>query len=215
MRTFFSCELERIEFVIWILPVTHSSTATSRNLAFNSLNPFPFCVATMPQYKLHYFGIRGRGEILRLMFNAAGVPFEDHRIEMKDWPTLKSSVYPNCSIRSTANLTVNLTRTYTWTKHSSAVHRVPVRAVAGARGGRQVHPAVVRHRAASRRCVWYECSTLHANARLLYSLVQQPLSHLSIGLAGKSAIEKTQCITISETLKDLVGGKIRYFYITF
>jgi len=43
----------------------------------------------MPSYKLTYFNGRGRGEISRMLFAAAGVKFEDVRIEFKDWPALK------------------------------------------------------------------------------------------------------------------------------
>ena len=38
----------------------------------------------MSSYKLYYFNVRGRAEISRLIFNAAGVEFEDVRVE--DWP---------------------------------------------------------------------------------------------------------------------------------
>lgn len=38
----------------------------------------------MPSYKLTYFNGRGRAELARLIFAAAGVPFEDERIS--DWP---------------------------------------------------------------------------------------------------------------------------------
>jgi len=40
-------------------------------------------------YKLTYFNGRGRGEIIRLVLTAAGVPFEDKRIDISDWPTAK------------------------------------------------------------------------------------------------------------------------------
>lgn len=51
------------------------------------------CIKTAtPNYKLTYFPLRGRGEIVRLVFAAAGVPYEDHRIEMSDWPALKPKV---------------------------------------------------------------------------------------------------------------------------
>jgi len=40
----------------------------------------------MPSYKLTYFNGRGRAEIVRLVFAAAGVPYEDVRIERGDWP---------------------------------------------------------------------------------------------------------------------------------
>jgi len=45
----------------------------------------------MPTYKLTYFDLRGRGEIIRLMFVAAGVPYEDNRVERSKWPELKAS----------------------------------------------------------------------------------------------------------------------------
>ncbi|KAI6214492.1 Glutathione S-transferase-1 [Aphelenchoides besseyi] len=48
----------------------------------------------MPHYKLHYFEIRSRGEPIRLMFTYRGVPFEDHKIRVNEWPSKKSS-YPN------------------------------------------------------------------------------------------------------------------------
>ena len=43
----------------------------------------------MVQYKLNYFNMRGRGEILRLIFVAAGQEFMDNRIEHSNWPQLK------------------------------------------------------------------------------------------------------------------------------
>lgn len=43
----------------------------------------------MPSYKLYYFNVRGRGELARLVLNYAGVPFEDYRFEMADWPAIK------------------------------------------------------------------------------------------------------------------------------
>jgi len=49
------------------------------------------CIKTMPNYKLTYFEMRGRGEIVRLVFAAAGVHYEDHRIDMSDWPAMKPS----------------------------------------------------------------------------------------------------------------------------
>jgi len=43
------------------------------------------------QYKLIYFNVRGRGELSRLILHCAGVPFEDFRFEMKEWPAIKPS----------------------------------------------------------------------------------------------------------------------------
>jgi glutathione S-transferase len=42
-----------------------------------------------PHYKLTYFNLRARGELPRLLFAAAGVEYEDIRIEHSRWPELK------------------------------------------------------------------------------------------------------------------------------
>jgi len=44
----------------------------------------------MVNYKLHYFNGRGRAEISRLILAAAGVKFDDNRVE--DWPRTKSGL---------------------------------------------------------------------------------------------------------------------------
>ena len=46
----------------------------------------------MSTYKLHYFNFRGRGEVARLVFAAAGQKFDDVRFERQQWPTLKSQM---------------------------------------------------------------------------------------------------------------------------
>jgi glutathione S-transferase len=43
----------------------------------------------MPQYTLHYFDLRGRAEISRLIMNAAGIPYTEKRIQFQDWPAIK------------------------------------------------------------------------------------------------------------------------------
>ena len=48
-------------------------------------------IKVMTNYRLTYFKLRGTGEIVRLVFAAAGVQYEDNRIEMSQWPQLKSS----------------------------------------------------------------------------------------------------------------------------
>nr|QUF59398.1 glutathione S-transferase GSTS1/2-4 [Brachionus angularis] len=45
----------------------------------------------MAEYKLYYFNIRGRAEIARLIFAAAGQKYEDVRLEREQWAQLKSS----------------------------------------------------------------------------------------------------------------------------
>ena len=54
-------------------------------------------IPTMTNYKLTYFNFRGRGEIIRLVFTAAGVAYEDNRIERERWPELKPSEW-HCSL---------------------------------------------------------------------------------------------------------------------
>ncbi|XP_062577294.1 glutathione S-transferase-like [Saccostrea cucullata] len=46
----------------------------------------------MVKYTLHYFNLKGRGEIIRLVLTAAGVDFEDHRVEREEWPKLKPTM---------------------------------------------------------------------------------------------------------------------------
>jgi len=49
------------------------------------------CKRMVHQYKLTYFNGRGRGEPARLLFEYAGVKYEDNRIEDAIWPALKPS----------------------------------------------------------------------------------------------------------------------------
>ncbi|XP_065051958.1 probable glutathione S-transferase 8 [Rhopilema esculentum] len=51
----------------------------------------------MPQYTLHYFNVRGLGELIRLIFVQAGQEFTDHRFEINEWAEEKknnASRYP-------------------------------------------------------------------------------------------------------------------------
>lgn len=43
----------------------------------------------MPTYKLYYFSGRGRGEVARMVFAVAGVPYEDIRLNAEEWAKLK------------------------------------------------------------------------------------------------------------------------------
>ncbi|XP_050412519.1 S-crystallin SL11 [Patella vulgata] len=45
----------------------------------------------MPKYKLYYFNLRGRVELARLCFVAAGVEFDDVRIPIDKWSQVKST----------------------------------------------------------------------------------------------------------------------------
>ncbi|KAK5971310.1 Glutathione S-transferase protein [Trichostrongylus colubriformis] len=40
-------------------------------------------------YTLHYFDVRGRGEPIRLIFVYHGIEYEDHRIQLDEWPAQK------------------------------------------------------------------------------------------------------------------------------
>eukprot|EP00058_Branchiostoma_floridae_P022613 XP_002608103.1 hypothetical protein BRAFLDRAFT_91419 [Branchiostoma floridae] len=46
----------------------------------------------MPAYKLTYFNGRGSAEIVRLVFAAGGIEYEDVRLERDQWPDLKPSL---------------------------------------------------------------------------------------------------------------------------
>ena len=42
------------------------------------------------KYILNYFNVAGRAEHIRLMFQAAGVEFEDNRMTQEEWKTAKT-----------------------------------------------------------------------------------------------------------------------------
>ncbi|KYO38018.1 hematopoietic prostaglandin D synthase isoform A [Alligator mississippiensis] len=47
---------------------------------------------TMSHYKLTYFNLRGRGEIIRYLFAYSGIKYEDYRIEWADWSSIKPTI---------------------------------------------------------------------------------------------------------------------------
>ncbi|GMR37928.1 hypothetical protein PMAYCL1PPCAC_08123, partial [Pristionchus mayeri] len=50
----------------------------------------------MPHYKLTYFELRARGEPIRMMFAIAGIPYEDQRIKLEDYPDFKKETPFGC-----------------------------------------------------------------------------------------------------------------------
>ena len=50
----------------------------------------------MSQYKLTYFNIRGRAELIRLILTQAGVQYEDKRITKEEWGELKPKTPYGC-----------------------------------------------------------------------------------------------------------------------
>ena len=49
----------------------------------------------MPNYTLYYFNGRGRAEILRMMFAAANVKYNDKRFEFNEWDKYRNGKYFN------------------------------------------------------------------------------------------------------------------------
>jgi len=45
----------------------------------------------MSDFKLTYFNVAGRAELIRLIFAKSGTAFEDERIEFADWPARKAT----------------------------------------------------------------------------------------------------------------------------
>ena len=43
-----------------------------------------------PKYTLHYFDTTGRGQLIRMMFEYAGVEFTDTRYTLADIPKIKA-----------------------------------------------------------------------------------------------------------------------------
>lgn len=45
----------------------------------------------MADITLHYFPLYGRGETVRMLLHYHGVQFNDHRVQVQDWPGLKTA----------------------------------------------------------------------------------------------------------------------------
>nr|P27014.1 RecName: Full=S-crystallin 2 [Octopus vulgaris]CAA46512.1 glutathione S-transferase [Octopus vulgaris] len=46
----------------------------------------------MPSYTLHYFNHRGRAEICRMLFAAAGVQYNDRRVDCSEWTGMRNQM---------------------------------------------------------------------------------------------------------------------------
>ena len=63
----------------------------------------------MSSYKLSYFDIRGKSEIIRLIFAQAGVEYEDNRIGQNEWREhLKRSELSYCIRNKIRNVSAGL-----------------------------------------------------------------------------------------------------------
>jgi hypothetical protein len=62
----------------------------------------------MPEYKLTYFNGRGRAELTRLVFAAAGEKYEDERVT--DWPKQKESINYKLTAKNTLLLSLILNK---------------------------------------------------------------------------------------------------------
>ncbi|KAF0988702.1 hypothetical protein HZS_2626 [Henneguya salminicola] len=45
-----------------------------------------------PKYTLHYFDMRARGELIRLIFHYKGVDFKDNRVPFEEWDDFKKNI---------------------------------------------------------------------------------------------------------------------------
>ena len=66
----------------------------------------------MSRYKLTYFEYQGLADLIRLLFVAGKVDFEDVRISFQDWPALKESKLKNTTFTTTGNHVGVLSRAY-------------------------------------------------------------------------------------------------------
>jgi len=90
--TFFKV-CHQLDLIPWLKCITIFLNYIHRLMVIVLLPFFFYTGMSKQQYKLIYFNARGRGELSRLILHCAGVPFEDFRFEMKEWPAIKSSEY--------------------------------------------------------------------------------------------------------------------------
>lgn len=60
------------------------------------------------KFKLSYFPARGRAEVARLLFAAAGQEFEDVRLTFEQWPGFKPGKYIYIKYITTVNTAANV-----------------------------------------------------------------------------------------------------------
>lgn len=66
----------------------YTYVCTIWHIPFQKVKPPP---KEKPKYKLTYFNVRAKGEIIRWIFAVAGVEYEDNRIDDDAWAEFKPS----------------------------------------------------------------------------------------------------------------------------
>ena len=58
------------------------------------VRPYPNLYSTNPE-KLYHFNTEGHAELTRWILAYGGVPYEDYRVDLAEWPELKKSKFMN------------------------------------------------------------------------------------------------------------------------
>ncbi|KAI8494091.1 hypothetical protein Bbelb_284380 [Branchiostoma belcheri] len=143
----------------------------------------------MPTYKLTYFKHWGRGGVLRLLFAAGGIEFEDVRIEREQWPELKPSVNGNLTFVGESS-----GRAFDYEK--TPMGQIPILEVDG---------TMICQRRAIGRLIAKEAgnhSTTVAGTNLLWA---------AGWLAGKTPLEEARADMVVDGLADLEGKIVDFF----
>lgn len=65
-------------------------------------------------YKLSYFNKRGGGEIIRLVFEAANVDYEDNRLEKAEWLKIKKGIFYCFTVHVDHQVEITITYNYSF-----------------------------------------------------------------------------------------------------